>query len=221
VLRARQFAHFNATKARALLQGYERVRPAGRRREAALPLLARGSALRFLLTRLYDWVNHAAQRLVKRKDPLEYLAGSCASTAASRLGAYGIYGLSACGSESPKVDDPSPTARAAETPAPAAGARSCAWATHEKELSGGEPRDHQQPHGTDGGDPAARSAEAARCHVRLFTDSVYVKNGITKWIHGWKKNGWKTSDKKPVKNVELCGSASTPPAPSITSSGTG
>ncbi|MDO8977007.1 ribonuclease HI [Reyranella sp.] len=41
------------------------------------------------------------------------------------------------------------------------------------------------------------------CQVRLFTDSVYVKDGVTKWIHGWKKNGWKTSDKKPVKNVEL------------------
>jgi ribonuclease HI len=41
------------------------------------------------------------------------------------------------------------------------------------------------------------------CHVKLFTDSVYVKDGATKWIHGWKKNGWRTSDKKPVKNVEL------------------
>lgn len=39
--------------------------------------------------------------------------------------------------------------------------------------------------------------------VELWTDSVYVKNGITGWIHGWKKNGWKTADKKPVKNAEL------------------
>ena len=39
--------------------------------------------------------------------------------------------------------------------------------------------------------------------VELHTDSVYVKNGITGWIHGWKKNGWRTSVKKPVKNVEL------------------
>jgi ribonuclease HI len=42
-----------------------------------------------------------------------------------------------------------------------------------------------------------------RCNVRLWTDSVYVKDGVTKWIHGWKKNGWRTADKKPVKNVEL------------------
>nr|WP_272211845.1 ribonuclease HI [Marinicella sp. W31]MDC2877734.1 ribonuclease HI [Marinicella sp. W31] len=41
------------------------------------------------------------------------------------------------------------------------------------------------------------------CTVSLYTDSVYVKDGIGKWIHGWKKNGWKTAAKKPVKNVEL------------------
>lgn len=40
-------------------------------------------------------------------------------------------------------------------------------------------------------------------HVDLFTDSAYVKNGITSWIHSWKKNGWKTADKKPVKNADL------------------
>jgi len=41
------------------------------------------------------------------------------------------------------------------------------------------------------------------CTVELHTDSKYVKDGLTKWIHGWKKNGWKTSAKKPVKNTEL------------------
>lgn len=49
----------------------------------------------------------------------------------------------------------------------------------------------------------ALGALKRRCTVRLTTDSVYVKDGITRWIHGWKKNGWRTSDKKPVKNVEL------------------
>ncbi|MBI1243564.1 MAG: ribonuclease HI [Alphaproteobacteria bacterium] len=39
--------------------------------------------------------------------------------------------------------------------------------------------------------------------VRVWTDSVYVRDGITKWVHGWKKNGWKTADKKPVRNVDL------------------
>ena len=41
------------------------------------------------------------------------------------------------------------------------------------------------------------------CPVEMHVDSNYVKDGIGKWIHGWKKNGWKTADKKPVKNVEL------------------
>ncbi|MEM9129871.1 MAG: ribonuclease HI, partial [Pseudomonadota bacterium] len=39
--------------------------------------------------------------------------------------------------------------------------------------------------------------------ITIITDSAYVKNGVTGWIHSWKRNGWKTSNKKPVKNVEL------------------
>jgi len=41
------------------------------------------------------------------------------------------------------------------------------------------------------------------CEVHLTTDSTYVRKGITEWIHGWKKNGWKNSQKKPVKNADL------------------
>ena len=41
------------------------------------------------------------------------------------------------------------------------------------------------------------------CHVQLTTDSNYVRDGITRWVHGWRRNGWKTADKKPVKNAEL------------------
>jgi ribonuclease HI len=41
------------------------------------------------------------------------------------------------------------------------------------------------------------------CHVRLHTDSKYVQLGISNWIHAWKKNGWRTADKKPVKNADL------------------
>ena len=41
------------------------------------------------------------------------------------------------------------------------------------------------------------------CHVRLTTDSEYVKNGITQWLEGWKSRNWKTASKKPVKNVDL------------------
>jgi len=42
-----------------------------------------------------------------------------------------------------------------------------------------------------------------RCSIDLYTDSEYVRNGITSWIHGWKARGWRTADRKPVKNVEL------------------
>ena len=64
---------FNITKARNLIQGYTTVRPFAAEEIAALPILARGAALRFLLTRLYDWLNQPEGALVKRKDPLEYL----------------------------------------------------------------------------------------------------------------------------------------------------
>jgi homoserine kinase type II len=64
---------FNTTKARALLRSYCAVRPFSQDEMAALPLLARGSALRFLLTRLFDWLNHPPGAYVKPKDPFEYL----------------------------------------------------------------------------------------------------------------------------------------------------
>jgi homoserine kinase type II len=63
----------NVTKARLLLDGYRRARPLSPIELAALPLLARGSALRFLLTRLFDWLNQPAGALVRPKEPLEYL----------------------------------------------------------------------------------------------------------------------------------------------------
>ena len=50
---------------------------------------------------------------------------------------------------------------------------------------------------------SALAALKRHSHVELYTDSAYVKNGISQWIHGWKRNGWKTADRKPVKNVEL------------------
>lgn len=49
----------------------------------------------------------------------------------------------------------------------------------------------------------ALDALKERCEVDLYTDSSYVKDGIGGWIEGWKRNGWKTASKKPVKNVEL------------------
>ncbi|ADJ24689.1 MAG: ribonuclease HI [Hyphomicrobium denitrificans] len=73
---------------------------------------------------------------------------------------------------------------------------------HRKEISGGEVLTTNNRMEL----LAAISALEAlkkRSEVALYTDSAYVKNGITGWVHGWKKNGWRTADKKPVKNVEL------------------
>ena len=72
----------------------------------------------------------------------------------------------------------------------------------EKELSGSE------PHTTNNRMELMAAIEALNalkrpCRVDLHTDSVYVRDGITKWIHGWRRNGWRTADKKPVKNAEL------------------
>jgi homoserine kinase type II len=81
---------FNATKARALLSGYERVRPLSEAERAALPLLCRGSALRFLLTRLYDWLNHPPGAFVRPKDPLEYARKLRFHQGVKSVGEYGL-----------------------------------------------------------------------------------------------------------------------------------
>jgi homoserine kinase type II len=80
----------NVTKARALLGAYDKVRPFSATELAALPLLARGSALRFLLTRLYDWLNVPPGALVAPKDPLEYLRKLRFHQSVADVRAYGI-----------------------------------------------------------------------------------------------------------------------------------
>jgi ribonuclease HI len=73
---------------------------------------------------------------------------------------------------------------------------------HRKEIKGGEAETTNNRMEL----TAAISAlEALKrpVHVELHTDSAYLKDGITKWVHGWQNNGWKTADKKPVKNADL------------------
>jgi len=72
----------------------------------------------------------------------------------------------------------------------------------EKELAGGEPLTTNNRMELLAA-ISALNALKEPCAVELHTDSKYVMDGISKWIHGWKKNGWKTADKKPVKNGEL------------------
>ena len=76
------------------------------------------------------------------------------------------------------------------------------WAGHERELSGGE------AHTTNNRMELLAAISALEtlkrpCSVDMHTDSQYLRQGITSWIKGWKRNGWRTADKKPVKNADL------------------
>ena len=76
------------------------------------------------------------------------------------------------------------------------------WGGHTRELKGGE------AHTTNNRMELMAAIMALEtlkrpCDVDLHTDSQYLRQGITGWIHGWKRNGWKTADKKPVKNADL------------------
>ena len=76
------------------------------------------------------------------------------------------------------------------------------YGSHEKELFGGEA--HTTNNRMELTAIIQGLAELKRpCAVVIYTDSQYVKNGMEKWIHGWKKNGWKTAAKQPVKNEDL------------------
>ena len=73
---------------------------------------------------------------------------------------------------------------------------------HEKELFGGEKLTTNNRMELTAVIEALASLKRS-CEVTIHTDSEYVRKGITEWIHGWKQRGWKTADKKPVKNAEL------------------
>jgi ribonuclease HI len=91
---------------------------------------------------------------------------------------------------------------AAPNPGPGGWAAILSFGDHEKELKGGEPNTTNNRMEL----MAAISAlEVLKrpCSIDLHTDSKYVQQGISQWIHSWKRNGWKTADKKPVKNGEL------------------
>ncbi len=76
------------------------------------------------------------------------------------------------------------------------------WRQRERELSGGEPETTNNrmelTAAIEGLEALKRGAQ-----VRLHTDSIYVRDGITRWIHAWKRNGWRTAARKPVKNEDL------------------
>ncbi len=77
-----------------------------------------------------------------------------------------------------------------------------AWGDHRRELYGGEPMTTNNRMELTA---VIRALEALKrpSRVRLYTDSAYVQQGITRWIHDWERRGWKTADRKPVKNEDL------------------
>lgn len=76
------------------------------------------------------------------------------------------------------------------------------WDGNEKELCGGEPETTNNRMEVMAA-IAALEALKRPVSVTLTTDSVYLRDGITKWIHNWRRNGWRTAQKKPVKNADL------------------
>ena len=81
---------FNPDKARAMMSAYQAVRPLNTAEKAALPVLARGAALRFLLTRTFDWLNRVPDALVIPKDPAEYIAKLRFHRSVAAASAYGV-----------------------------------------------------------------------------------------------------------------------------------
>jgi ribonuclease HI len=73
---------------------------------------------------------------------------------------------------------------------------------HEKELMGGEPLTTNNRMELMAAISALEALKSP-CTVDIHTDSQYLRNGIMSWIHGWKRNGWRTADRKPVKNEDL------------------
>ncbi|MBV9238544.1 MAG: ribonuclease HI [Xanthobacteraceae bacterium] len=76
------------------------------------------------------------------------------------------------------------------------------WNGHARELKGAEPHTTNNRMELMAAIMALESLKRPVA-VEIHTDSQYLRDGITKWIHGWKRNGWRTADKKPVKNAEL------------------
>ena len=183
---------YNVTKGKALIGAYRKMRKLSESEIEALPVLARGSALRFLLTRLYDWLNHDPNALVRPKDPRDYSKRLRFHLGVRTAAEYGIVS---------RVDIFTDGA-CSGNPGPGGWAAILRSGAHERELSGGEAATTNNRMELMA---VIRALEALKSpsEAVIHTDSRYVMDGATKWLKRWKANGWKTADKKPVKNSEL------------------
>ena len=138
---------FNLTKGQALLAGYESVRPLEPAEVAALPALCRGAALRFLLTRLVDWLNVPPGALVKPLDPLEYDRKLVFHQRVARCQRLRAEAMSEAATDAVEVWT---DGACSGNPGPGGWGAILSYKGKERELSGGEADHHQQPHGADG-----------------------------------------------------------------------
>ncbi len=175
----------------ALMAGYQSVRPLLDAESRALPLLAQGAALRFVSSRAQDWIDTPADALVTRKDPMDFYAAA-GILSARRGGA--VYRM--------KQVEIFTDGACKGNPGPGGWGALLRMGKHEKELSGGEPdTTNNRMEMTAAIRALQRLIEP--CEVTLHTDSRYLIDGMTKWIDGWKRNGWISASKKPVRNDDL------------------
>jgi len=105
-------------------------------------------------------------------------------------------------SEAPRIVEIFTDGACSGNPGPGGWGAVLRWNGHERELSGGEAATTNNRMELMAAIQALETLKRG-CRVKLSTDSNYLKEGITRWIHEWKRRGWKTADKKPVKNVDL------------------
>jgi ribonuclease HI len=191
---------FNLTKGRALLKGYQGVRALTHAEAEALPLLARGAALRFLLTRAHDWLHTSANALVHPKDPGEYLRKLRFHRTVRTASEYGLEAAKRMAGK-PKVTAFTDGA-CARNPGPGGWGAILIFDGHRKELTGGEATTTNNRMELMAAISALETLTQAS-RVELHTDSEYVQKGISQWINSWKRKGWRTASGTPVKNVDL------------------
>ena len=179
---------WSQANALAMLEGYQSIRPLSDAERRALPILLRGAALRFLLTRLHDWLHQVESAQVAVKDPTPYrdLLLFHRNNTESEPSMLTIYTDGACSGN----------------PGPGGWGVLIIDGDEDRELYGGEKSTTNNRMELTAAIEALRATDASKA-VHLYTDSIYVKNGVTQWMAGWKRNGWKTSARKPVKNQDL------------------
>ena len=223
---------YNVTKGRALLASYAKTRVRCRAQEwDKLPLLARGAALRFLLTRLVDWLDVPPGALVRPKDPMRICAQAAlpsesherarlrsdraVSERAREPGSQGGERTKRC-----RTSSFTPTAPVPAIPVPAARARSSPSATARRSSKAAKLNTTNNRMELMAA-IAAFEALKRPCRVDVHTDSQYLRNGILSWINTWKTQRLAHRPTRSRSRTSTCGSASTPRSPSIRSSGTG